>query len=226
MMMVEENQKATSVDFVLLKILTLFLPIILVLVAGFIFFYWANLSAGNKDIAHFLPFILFVVTIIILFYYKIWMGAFCKNTTLELALEEHKPQQMFKDYAETNLSKDVIEYLKVNADNFAFNEQYKSIALNDIYMSLFSSLEEHLHKSQSHDIDNISETIRKHLLDANQLIMLFMPKKELVLSSLYYFSENPSAFVNDEILRIVESNYETDLDIIIAIKNVKSHLTS
>ncbi len=93
-------------------------------------------------------------------------------------------------------------------------------------MSLFSSLEEYIPEDKSQDKDNISRTIRSHLLDANHLLLLFMHERQLVLDGLSYFSQNPSVFVNDKILGFIKSEYGKDLDIETAIKEVKSNLSA
>ncbi len=207
--------------------------------------------SSNYEIAtlnvHYLTILISIISIIVaLLSIVVVVFSFLKEQKVEKRIEKHiddsnkvinelpdkmvqivesKIYKMVNDYVEKDLNESAIDFLKVNTNSFVLKEQYKSIALNDIYMNLFTSLEMYLQIDQSQDIVHISETIREHFIDANHLILLFMQKKECVLSGLYYFSENPSAFVNDDILRIIEADYKTDLDIITAIKKVESNRT-
>ncbi len=190
-----------------------------------------SLDSLSLDI-HFLITLISIVSIIVA---VLSTGIIAYSVVKEFHIEkrfnkyvEELPEKMMPninkivdDYVKNDLNQHAIDFLRENTISLLYEEQRKSIVLNDIYMSLFSSLVEHLDKN-NHDVNEISNVIRKYTMDASYLILLFMKKKESIMRGLYYFSENPSEFVNDTILRNIESNYKTDFDIINAIKKVQN----
>lgn len=152
------------------------------------------------------------------------MNSFGKHFSLQIDSDiNHNIQEYLNSKYKNDLSRikmSIDDQISSYLNKYKQSEQNKNIVLSHFNIDLFNSILKIVGKNH-YSKDELLIEIKKHLDYTQNLILLYMPNEEDVISGLNFFKDNPSPYLKSSILENLKNDFPHSLQMIEAINKIK-----